>query len=207
MDLTTMRANLRKDLHDEDSANIRWTDAVLNRHIDRAGKEYGQAWPLVASGSLSAGSSRRYDLSAQSGYLWCGRVEYPVDDDPPRYLPFREDGVGTVYLLGDEAPVVGENVKFWYAKAHTVDASGSTIPREHEELVALGAAGFAAVEWANYAIGRLNVSGEASEWYRAWGEARLREFWTRLDGLRAERATEGTPRPHWGGVPRRWGRV
>lgn len=207
MDLTTMRSNLRKDLHDEDAGSYRWTDATLNRHIDRAVKEYGQAWPLAANVSLAATSSQRYDLSARSGYLWCERVEYPIDDDPPAYLPFREESVGIVYLLSDEAPVVGENLKFWYAQVHTLDALGSTIPRAHEELVALGAAGFAAVELANYTMGRLNPSADTPQWYRNWGETRLREFWTRLDGLRAARSLEVPRMVHWGSVPRTWEKV
>ncbi|MCL4534384.1 MAG: hypothetical protein M1370_04400 [Bacteroidetes bacterium] len=207
MDLTTMRSHLRVDLHDEDPTGYRWTDATLNRHIDRAVKEYGRAWPLTANVSIAATSSRRYDLSAQAGYLWCERAEYPVDDDPPGFLPFREESVGAVYLLAGEPPVAGENIKFWYVRAHTLDVAGSTIPQEHEELVALGAAGYAAVELANYAMGHLNTSGDTPQWYRAWGEARLREFRAELERLRAARSLEVARMVHWGAVPRTWEKV
>ena len=41
--ITTIRARVRQDLHDEDSAAYRWTDAVLDRHIGRAVNEYSIA--------------------------------------------------------------------------------------------------------------------------------------------------------------------
>ena len=204
MDLTTMRANVRKDLHDEDSGNYRWTDAVLNRHIDRAVKEYQVARPRSGTATVAATASRRYDLSAQSGYLWCERVEYPIDDDPPKYLEFREEGGGSVYLLCDEAPVAGQNIKFWYARAHTLEGSSSTIPVEDEELVALGAAAHAAIEWANYAVGRINVGERTAEQYKSWGEAGLAEFRSRLESLCLQQAFSSPYTTHWGAVPKTW---
>jgi hypothetical protein len=185
VDLATMRARLRQDLHDEDDTNYRWTDDALDRHIGRSVQEYQQACPRLANVTLEGDGSRRFDLTDETGFLWLREVEYPVDADPPRRLIFRVEVNGWVYLLGDAVPAEGEGAKFWYAGTHILDEDGSTLPLEHEELVALGAAGFAAVELANYSIGRLNANGRAPEWYQAWGEARLREFWRRLDGLRA----------------------
>lgn len=201
-----MRGNLRQDLHDLDAGAYRWTDAALDRHIDRAVRELGSAWPQTQDLVLSA-AGRRYDLTDQMGYLWCERVEYPVDAQPPRYLPFREEGTGHILLLGDAEPAAGDWIKLWYAKARTLDSSGSSIPPEQEELVALGAAGFAALELAGYAMGQLNPSGDTPQWYRAWGEARLKDFWTRLDLLRAERGMAVGWMAQWGATPRRWGAV
>ncbi len=36
MNLTQMRAIVRRDLHDEDAANYRWTNDEIDRHIARA---------------------------------------------------------------------------------------------------------------------------------------------------------------------------
>ncbi len=44
--LATIRANVRKDLHDEDATAFRWTDAVLQRHIERALREFSFYAPL-----------------------------------------------------------------------------------------------------------------------------------------------------------------
>ncbi len=48
MNLTEMRDRLRKDLHDEDPQNQRWTDAELDRHIQRAVSDFSLSVPLEA---------------------------------------------------------------------------------------------------------------------------------------------------------------
>jgi hypothetical protein len=73
-----------------------------------------------------------------------------------------------------------------------VDAS--TIPSDHEDLVAGGAAAFAALEWANAAIGRVTTSGErASDEYLQWGAEAAASFRSSLERLRRE-ARAGTLR-------------
>ena len=44
--LATIRAEVRRDLHDEDAAAFRWVDTVLDRHIKRAVREYSMVSPL-----------------------------------------------------------------------------------------------------------------------------------------------------------------
>lgn len=64
--------------------------------------------------------------------------------------------VGEYYRL---APIE-QRMIIYYCIPHTVDDLGShTIPNDHDHLVLSGAAGFALVEWANYAINRVNVGG------------------------------------------------
>ena len=45
MNLTEMRNIVRRDLHDEDSDNYRWTDDELNRHIAHTVKEFSEYMP------------------------------------------------------------------------------------------------------------------------------------------------------------------
>jgi len=52
MDLMTMRARVRRDLHDEDSTQYRWTHAELDRHVQRAVQEISLAAPREASATL-----------------------------------------------------------------------------------------------------------------------------------------------------------
>lgn len=60
----------------------------------------------------------------------------------------------------------------------------STIPSQYEDLVAQGAAGFALVEWAAYAVNRVNVGGvDTARTYRLEGEARLNLFRSELKRL------------------------
>ncbi len=52
--LATIRADVRKDLHDEDSSAYRWADAVLDRHPKRALREYSLVSPLEQKAGRSA---------------------------------------------------------------------------------------------------------------------------------------------------------
>ena len=46
MTLSEMRTIVRRDLHDEDASNYRWTDDELDRHIAHAVKDFSEALPL-----------------------------------------------------------------------------------------------------------------------------------------------------------------
>jgi hypothetical protein len=58
--IATLRTRLRRELHDEDAANYRWTDTVLERHLARAARELSVVLPHEQKTSLSttAGGAR-----------------------------------------------------------------------------------------------------------------------------------------------------
>jgi hypothetical protein len=194
--LTALRATVRRDLHDESAS--RWTDAVLDRHILRAVAEYQQVWPLEATTDLTLSEGVRvYDLSGLSGLLWVERVWYPyAADEPPGWSPFVVAG-SSLYLLGAAAPRAGDVARVWYAKAHTLDTATSTIPDGHDHVIALGAVAFAHLEYASYALARVNASERAPEGYRAYAQARYAEFRARLEALALERAARTDGRVAW----------
>jgi hypothetical protein len=51
------------------------------------------------------------------------------------------------------------------------------VPARYEDVVAGGAAGYAAVEWSSFSTNRIN-SGGTDTWraYLSWGQERLAEF-------------------------------
>jgi len=109
-------------------------------------------------------------------------VEWPLGNFPPTYQRFSVWG-DTLTILSNEVPD-GSQFALYYGKLHTLDASTSTIPTPHERLVSLGAAGFALVEWAAYAVNRVNEGGELTSInYRLEGEARLNLFRSDLKRL------------------------
>jgi hypothetical protein len=172
-----MRARVRKDLHDQDSSNYRWADAVLDRHITRAVQELSLSVPLQKTAELTAtAGSRDLALSSLAGLVSIQAVECPVDRYPRSYARFSvwED---TLTLLVDSPPAGGETVRVFYGALHTLDGSSSTVPPWTEDLVATGGAAYAAIEWANYAINRVNVGGE-DIWrhYMSWGQGQLARF-------------------------------
>jgi hypothetical protein len=177
MDLAEMRTRLRRELKDEDPASYRWSDDELDRHIARAVAELSLAVPLQSKATLTTtAGSRELSLSTLADLVATEAVEYPTGKYPPDYVLFSLWG-DTLTLLVDQTPGDGEQVAVYYGKLHTLDATTSTLPPPLEELVAAGAAGYAALEWANYAINRVNTGGEAA-WrgYLTWAQERLAAF-------------------------------
>ena len=177
MNLPQMRARLRQDLHDEDSQSYRWSDAELDRHIGRAVRELSLATPLEAKAALTTtAGSRELSVSSLTDLFLVEAVEYPTGKYPPVYIQFSLWG-STLTLLVDSAPAGVENANVFYGKLHTLDATTSTLPSYLEELLATGAAGYAALEWASFATNRVNVGGtDAWRDYQAWGQERLAAF-------------------------------
>lgn len=181
MNLAQMRARLRQDLHDEDSANYRWTDNELDRHIGRAVRELSLAAPLEAKTTLVASpGSRDLSISSLADIVAIEAVEYPVAKYPPSYVRFSV-WLNTLTLLIDGAPAAADSVSVYYTKLHTLDGSSSTVPAKFEDVLAAGAAAYAAIEWASFATNRVNAGGQ-SVWrdYLSWGQHRLAEFQSAL---------------------------
>ena len=183
MTLTEMRAVVRRDLHDEDAANYRWTNDELDRHISHAVNEFSEAIPLEQKATKATTSgSREIDISSITDRIMIEVVEYPVDKFPRRYQRFSLWG-DSLTIGGDEVPD-GSNSYIYYGKLHSLDAEGSTVPTKYEDLIASGACGYAAVEWAVYAINRVNIGGGITpREFLDWGRERLRYFKAELKRL------------------------
>lgn len=185
MNLTEMRAIVRRDLHDEDASAYRWTNDELDRHIAHAVRDFSEAIPneQKAVKATTAGSREiPIEIGTVTDCVMVEAVEYPVDKFPRRFQRFARWG-NTLTLLGDEVPD-GSNAYIYYGKLHTLDASGSTIPAKHEDLIVTGAGGYAAVEWAVYAVNRVNVGGAMTpEEFLTWGREKLAYFRSELRRL------------------------
>ena len=176
MNLADMRAILRRDLRDEDPADYRWSDDELDRHIAHAVGEFSEAIAREQKATLATvAGSREIDIATLSDRTMVQAVEYPVDRFPKQYQRFSL-WADTITLLGDAVPD-GSNANIYYGKLHTLDATTSTIPTMFEDLIAGGAEGYAALEWAAFAINRVNVGGTmtAGE-FLGWGKEKLGYF-------------------------------
>ncbi|MDO8611534.1 MAG: hypothetical protein Q7R32_01765 [Dehalococcoidia bacterium] len=177
MNLIEMRNRLRKDLHDEDAANQRWTDTELDRHMQRAVRDFSLSAPLEAKTTLgTSAGSRDLSIAGLTDLVAVEAVEYPAGDYPPMYVPYSV-WLSTLTMLIDAAPGGVESVNVYYTKLHTLDATSSTLPSRFEDVVATGAGAYAALEWASFATNRVNVGGQ-DVWrdYLTWGQERLAEF-------------------------------
>jgi hypothetical protein len=183
MNLTDMITLVRNDLRDEDSGSYRWTDAELTRHIGRAVGELSEQIPLPAKATLpTTPDSWEIDISGLTGRIMIEAVEFPAGETPPHYRRFSVWGDTLTIIDGPEPD--GSNCNIYYGALHTLDADGSSIPAQYEDLVATGACAYAAIEGAAGAINRVNVGGTmTAEEFRRWGGERLGIFQERLRRL------------------------
>jgi hypothetical protein len=175
--IATIRARVRQDLHDEDSSAYRWTDAVLDRHIGRAVTEYSLQSPLEQKSTLTTtAGSRDISISSLTNLVAVEAIEWPAGQFPPVYVGFSKWQT-TLTMDVVAAPSGVENVNVYWTKLHTLDGSSSTLPVPHEDLVAIGAAAYAALDWTSFATNRINTGGD-DVWgrYKSFGEERLRDF-------------------------------
>ena len=181
--LSQIRQRIRQDLKDTDSANYRWTDAVLDRHIDHAVREFSLACPRETKATLATTSGgREVDISSLADRVILFAVEYPMGKFPPRYQRFSlyQD---TITLLGEEIPD-GSNCCLYYGKLHTLDDTTSTIPSQQEDTIALGSEAYALIEYAAYTINRISVGGEdVARQFQRRGEELLNHFKKELKKL------------------------
>jgi hypothetical protein len=183
--LATLRADLRKDLHDEDAAAYRWTDSVLDRHIKRALREYSQVSPLEDKAlALTSAGSRDISLASVTSLIRVVAVEYPTGEYPPNYTPFSV--FENVLTMDLETPPSGiEDVNLFLHLFHTINGTQS-FPDAHDDIILAGAAGYAALEWASFASNRVNTGGP-DVWgrYMDFANVRLAQFREMLAGLPA----------------------
>ncbi|MDE2970383.1 MAG: hypothetical protein OXT51_09840 [Chloroflexota bacterium] len=126
-------------------------------------------------------------LTSLSGLLDVEAVEYPIGRNPACFLPFSRWG-SSLTLQTDALPVGGEQLRVYYTRLHTLDASSSTVPEHLEDTAALGAAAYAALAWASFAANRVNLGGEdTARRYRVWGNERLEAFQLALGRAAARR--------------------
>ena len=181
--LATMRAAVRIDLQDEDATNERWADATLDRHIKRAVLEYSHMNPLEKKSTLQTTSdSRDVDVSSLSSPIRIVAAEYPTGEYPPSYVPFSL-WAGTLTLDLSGAPSGTPDVSVYWQAVHTINGTVS-FPASHDDIIAGGASGYAALEWASFSSNRLNVGGD-DVWgrYMEFANVRLAAFREQLSRL------------------------
>jgi len=190
--IATIRARVRRDLKDPDSD--RWSDDDLDRHIEHAVQDINLAAPLQAKDKslvFPTPASREVDISGVTGLMHVRAVEYPVGEFPKRYRHFNVFSE-VLEVLTDTMPTAGDSLYVYYDKVHTVDDSGSTLPVELEDICAVGAEGYAAIEWAAYSVNKVNIGGKPTpQEFMAWGKDRLDRFRDELKRLRRRKTRWG----------------
>jgi len=172
-----IRARLRFDLDDTDPANRRWADDELDRHIGHALRVLSEAIPRQRKSTLTTvANNRDLDISTLVPRIEVIAGEYPTGQYPPEYVPFSI-WIDTLTMLIDGAPAGGQSVNLYWTAPHYLDVSGTSLELQDEEILVDGATGYAAQQWASFAINRVNVGGpDTVEHYRVLARSKLDVF-------------------------------
>ena len=149
--LDELRPKLRIQLSDTDDNRQIWTDDELDEYFTKSLDVYDSYVPLLAHSDVSwtsLGATIGVEPRSDGGN-WVGinnmihiiRVELPIDQDPPVYLPFTF-GIGPapyVTIIGPTKPQINDLVRF-YARIHT---SLRQIFPHHEQGLLTGAWAYA----------------------------------------------------------------
>jgi hypothetical protein len=150
---------------------------------------------------------------------WVEEVEFPAGLWPAQTAPFEEQG-GLFVLNVDpgRVPAAGSTVmNVLYASIHQLDSGGTTVPDQDADVIALGAYGYACLQYGTPAADNFKFQdGEMRDalddtmvpaaWLRLGQEA-LGHFRQQLDDIRRRRDYQAAAILHWGDVPVRWDRL
>ncbi len=187
-DISVLRTRLRVDL--AEPAADRWTNDDLDRHIQHAVRDLNRVAPremVDASLTIPDPASQQLDVSSLSDLVHMVAVEYPVGGYPRRLRHFELWG-STLTLSTDTMPEAGAAVTCYYTARHAVDSEGSTLPEGLEDIVLVGAAGYALLGYLAATHDRVTIGdGRTAEQLRSHANDLLMQFRQDLTDLKRER--------------------
>lgn len=195
-----------------DTANAIYPAALIDESIRLALDQYNLVNPLGAETVITLpAAGREIALDSLTGLLYVTQVWWPYDSAastetwPPNQVQgFRlwwDDARPVLFLdiPGGAQPQRDDELRLWYAIRQTIEnldsATSTSLRRDHESLIVLGAAGHAAM---SRAADLVEISG--TDLYQVgvlatWGNKKLREFNQELSHLQRHTARQG---PAWG---------
>lgn len=150
---------------------------------------------------------------------WIEEIEFPVGLWPARTIPFEEQGgLFVLNVANSRVPAAaGMVMNVIYAAIHQLDAAGSTVLDQDSDVVALGAYGYACLQYGTptadnfrFQDGEMRDTLDDSMVPRAWlqrGQDALLRYRQKLEDIRQRRDYQAAAIVQWGDVPRRWDRL
>jgi hypothetical protein len=180
MNLAEMRTRVRQDLQDS-AAPQRWTDAEIDAAIQRVVDEYSLAAPIEQQTDLlTTNGSQEIIITSLTGLLRIKSVEFPIGNVPPYYQHF-DFWAGRLFIddFGN-----GQNARVRWLRRHTIAATSTTIPTEHDEILVLGATGYLAMSASAFTVDRATISGRfGTTNYKLWAKERLGRYDMKLKAI------------------------
>ena len=182
--LSTIRILVRRDLKDEDASSYRWTDAEIDRAVDKAVLEYSEYCPLQVKSMLATvDGSQDISISSLSDRIDVLQVEHPVDQAPKQFQAFKVWADVLTFQGGYTGD--GLNCYVYWLQKHSISSGSSTIPAPHEGIIALGASAYAISSQAQYKSDMANTGGpNVDRDYRSWADAKFTQFYDALQRVK-----------------------
>lgn len=195
-----------------DTGNANWSVEELTTHIRRALRSYDQVDPIRVDAEIElAAASRELVLNEVTGLMQVTDVWYPYDANtyPPERPRWALLSDNTLYLLVDDIPSAGQKARLFYTRGHTISgldgATATTLDDLAEGLMVLGAAAYAALQYAQATINTVTVSGWTPRQLQEWAAERLAAFREGLEAVRRRAILETDARVPWQAATRQEG--
>ncbi len=196
--LAELITRIRIDLNDASAAI--WSDNMLTTAIRAALYDLNAILPRrIAADIDTVADAREYAL-AYTGFMEVLDVWYPhnpADPTTPPTRPAWTTPTRTTLRIEDGDDPTGaatEHIHILYSAEHTIDdldsAAVTTLTARQEQLLALGAAGYAALQASMATVNTVTASTWTTRNYADWGQARLSTYRQQLaDEARREHAS------------------
>ena len=152
----------------DDASQARYTTAQVDAALRWALNVYSQNRPLTLTYSLDTDGNQTIELPDDfTGHRIMMVQLYDADIDDIRTLGFYAYERDESWFIMTTAETIdaGETLIITYAGEHTIDnldsAAGTTIPTEHEEFIAIGAAGYALNQRVSTLLESNNLNDDA----------------------------------------------
>ena len=197
-----------------DTGNEIWNVAAIDEAIRQALHEYSRVRPRNAIDTIAlSADGRELDIASLTDLLAVYAVWLPYTASDPEFPPNIRNfehwvDQATLYFPDGAEPQASDVARVFYTALHTIQsldgATSTTVPGDHETLIAQGAAGYAATSRAVDAAARRPLGGEGAvnpataQQIRAWGLSRLHDFragLTRLARALARQSSAHVPLP------------
>ena len=192
----TYESRIRADLSDSGNPPL-LSAADLDRHIDHAARDLSIIAPLDLLYSLTiANGSRTQDLSAlyaANQVLRLIAVEWPIAQYPQEFIQYSLFGPQLTMLV-EQAPDTSMGADYATANVYAsvamvagATSAASTIPPQYDDILILGAEGYAAQQLATRLMNMINIGGPVVwEHYLTLSDQLLVDFNDELRKLAAQ---------------------
>jgi len=158
--LADLVAQLRTDLGDPSGATPRWSDADLQRAIDRSLSMFSRHHPYQQKSTIATTlNDYAVSIASLTNRLSIDKLEFPVGDLPPIFVPFNIVQ-NTLYMLttGDAS-----NCYIYWSGIHVLSDAVRTFDSRYSDIIELGALAYALEQYADATLaGKISTALEAA---------------------------------------------